>query len=78
MSDLGVDGLNPGPCSFYPGSAGREVVHPCLFRKMFSLHEVGKQPIREFNKNVNRCFAMDTSPDGRQKRVSFDNAFQSW
>ncbi|MGB7864308.1 MAG: hypothetical protein WCF74_13020, partial [Candidatus Sulfotelmatobacter sp.] len=78
VSDLVVDGLNSGKCSFYPGSAGPDVTHACLFRKMFSLHDVGYQPIAEFNKNITRCFAMDTSIDGCLRRVSFDNAFESW
>jgi hypothetical protein len=78
VSDLMVDGLNPGPCSFFKGAAGPDVKEPCIFRKMFSLHDVGvQQPIREFNKNITRCFATDTSSDGCSRRVSFDNTLES-
>jgi hypothetical protein len=78
VSDLVVDGLNPGPCSFFKGAAGPDVKKACLFRKMFSLHDVGaQQPIQEFNKNITRCFAIDTSTDGCW-RVSFDNTLESW
>jgi len=77
VSDLVVDGLNPGPCSFYKGAAGPDVTNPCVFRKMFSLRDVGQQPIREFNRNITRCFATETSPDDC-RRVSFDQTFESW
>jgi hypothetical protein len=77
VSDLAVDGLNPGACSFFKGAAGPDVKNVCVFRKMFSLYDVGpEQPIREFNKNITRCFATDTSSDGC-RRVSFDNALES-
>jgi hypothetical protein len=77
VSDLVVDGLNPGPCSFYKGAGGPDVKTACLFRKMFSLQDVGpEQPIREFNKNITRCFATDTSSHGCE-RISFDTALQS-
>lgn len=38
--DVVVDGLNPGACSFYQGSAVPDVKNVCVFRKMFSLREV--------------------------------------
>jgi hypothetical protein len=77
VSDLAVDGLNSGVCSFFPGSAGPDVTHPCLFRKMISLNDVGpEQPIREFNKLITRCFATDTTVEGCQG-VSFDNTLES-
>jgi hypothetical protein len=66
-----------GKCSFYPGSAGPDVTHACLFRKMFSLRDVGYQPIEEFNENITRCFAMDTSQESCRRRVSFGNALES-
>jgi hypothetical protein len=50
------------------------VKNVCVFRKMFSLRDVGEQqPIREFNNNITRCFATDTLSDGCRRRVSFDN-----
>ena len=77
VSDLMVDGLNPGPCSFFKSAAGPDVKNACVFRKMFSLQDVGEQqPVREFNKNITRCFATDTSSDGC-RRISFDNALES-
>jgi hypothetical protein len=77
VSDLVVDGLNPGPCSFLKGSAGPDVKAPCVFRKMFSLNDVDtQQPILEFNKNMTRCFGTDTSFDGC-RRVSFANTLES-
>jgi len=77
VSDLVVDSLKPGPCSFYKGAAGPDVANTCVFRKMFSLGDIGnQQPIGEFNKEMTRCFATDTSADGC-KRVSFDNALES-
>jgi hypothetical protein len=76
VSDLVADGLNPGPCSFFKGSAGPDVSNACLFRRIYSLQDVGEQqPIREFNKNITRCFATDTTADGC-RRVSFDNALE--
>jgi hypothetical protein len=78
VSDLVVDGPKPGSCSFFKGAAGPDVKDVCVFRKMFSLHDVGEQrPIREFNKNITRCFATDTSSDGCSWRVSFDNTLES-
>jgi hypothetical protein len=77
VSDLAVDALNPGSCSFYKGASGPDVKDACVFRKMFSVHDAGyQQPIREFNKNITRCFATDTSSDGCQ-RIAFANALQS-
>jgi len=77
VSDLVVDGFNTGPCGFYKGAAGPDVANACVFRKMFSLRDVGnQQPIREFHKNIVRCFAMDTSLTGCQ-RVTFENALES-
>jgi hypothetical protein len=79
VSDLVVDGLNSGKCSFYPNSAGPDVTHACLFRKMFSLRDVGyQQPIAEFNERITKCFAMDTSTHGCIQDVSFGNVLQSW
>jgi hypothetical protein len=76
-SDLVVDGLNPGPCNFYKGVGGPDVKNACLFRKMLSLHDVGpQQPIHEFNRNITRCFATDTSPEGCGN-VSFDTSWWS-
>ncbi|MGA9475813.1 MAG: hypothetical protein WBV36_25335, partial [Terriglobales bacterium] len=72
-----VDGLNSGACSFFKGAAGPDVKNACLFRKMFSLHDVDEQqPIQEFNKNITHCFAVDTSSNGCL-RVSFDNTLES-
>ena len=71
VSDLVVDGLNPGPCSFYKGAAGPDVTDACLFRKALSLHDLNSQPVGNFNKEMIRCLANDTSPTGCQS-VSFD------
>ena len=71
VSDLVVDGLNPGPCSFYKGAAGPDVTNACLFRKALSLHDLNSQPVGNFNKEMIRCLANDTSPTGCQS-VSFD------
>jgi hypothetical protein len=78
VSDLVVDGFNSGgSCSFYKGAAGPDVSNTCVFRKMLSLLDVGvQQPIAQFNKEITRCFATDTSLDGC-KRVSFDNTLES-
>jgi hypothetical protein len=79
VSDLVVDGLNSGKCSFYPDSAGPDVTHACLFRKMFSLRDVGYQrPIAEFNERIAKCFAMDTSTNGCIQGVSFGKVLESW
>ncbi len=75
VSDLVVDGLNPGLCSFYPGAAGPDVAHACVFRKMYSLHDIGTQSMNEFNKNLTRCFATNTTPAGCLG-VSFGNVIQ--
>jgi hypothetical protein len=75
VSDLVVDGINPGPCSFYKGAAGPDVANACLFRKMFSLGDLGTQVINEFNRNVVGCFATDTSTTGCLS-VSFGNTIQ--
>jgi hypothetical protein len=71
VSDLVVDGLNPGPCSFFDGASSPDVTHACVFRKMFSLHDVGRPTIGEFNKNINYCFSIDTSVNGCSN-VSFE------
>ena len=76
VSDLVVDGPKPGPCSFFKGAAGPDVKNVCVFRNMLSLHDVDEQPIHEFNKNITRCFAIDTSSDGC-RQVSFDNTLGS-
>ena len=47
----------------------------CVFRKMLSLSDPGTQTINEFNKNINRCFATNTTPTGCL-RVSFGNTLQ--
>jgi hypothetical protein len=76
VSDLVVDGLNPGPCTLFKGAAGPDVTDPCLFRRMLSLSDTGtSQQIREFNRNMTRCFASDTTADGCD-RVNFDNAIE--
>ena len=77
VPDLVVNGLNPGPCSFYRGAAGPDVANACLFRKALSLHDLNKQPIRDFNKKIIRCFKTDTSVAGCQS-VSFDGIPQMW
>ena len=70
VPDLVVDGLNPGPCSFYQGAAGPEVTNVCLFRKALSFRDFGPQRNpKEFNRVMVRCFASD-SPDCR--RITFD------
>jgi hypothetical protein len=77
VSDVVVDGLNPGPCSFFKGAAGPDVANACLFRKAVSLRDLDKQPISNFNKKMIRCLATDTSPAGCQS-VSFDGVLQTW
>jgi hypothetical protein len=67
-SDLVVDGLNPGPCSFFKGAAGPDVTNACLFRKALSLRDLDKQPISNFNKEMIRCLANNNCQD-----VSFDS-----
>jgi hypothetical protein len=71
VPDLVVDGLNPGPCSFYKGAAGPDVTNACLFRKALSLRDLNQQPVGNFNKEMIRCLANNTSPTGCQS-VSFD------
>jgi hypothetical protein len=71
VPDLVVDGLNPGLCSFSKEVAGPNVTNVCLFRKALSLKDLEKQPISDFNKEINRCFAMNTSREGCQGK-SFD------
>jgi hypothetical protein len=70
VSDLLVDGLNSGPCSFYKGAAGPDVTNACLFRKAVSLHDL-KQPVSNFNKVMTHCLATDTSSTGCRS-VSFN------
>lgn len=49
-----------------------------FFAKMFSLRDVGEQqPIREFNKNITRCFVTVTSSDGCGRHVPFDNTLET-
>lgn len=74
--DLVVDGLNPGSCSLFKGAAGPDVTHSCIFNKMLSLHDAEPNSINQFNKNIVRCFAVNTSPTGCQ-RVTFDNTLES-
>ena len=75
VSDLLVDGINPGSCSFYKGAAGPDVANACLFRKMLSLRDLRTQSVNEFNKRITRCFANDTSTTGCLN-VSFDGTIQ--
>ena len=62
VTDLVVDGINPGSCSFYKGAAGPLVPNVCVFRKALSLHDFGNQPLSSFNKAMVRCLANDTAP----------------
>jgi len=73
VSDLVVDGLNPGACSFFKGAAGPDVTNVCVFRKMYSMADVGAPSIREFNKNITRCLTNDTSTTGCSA-ISFDSS----
>jgi hypothetical protein len=77
VSDLVVDGVVPGPsCSLFKDAAAPGGANTCVFRKMLSLRDVGvQQPIAQFNKEITRCFATDTSAAGC-KRVSFDNVLE--
>lgn len=78
VSDLVVDGLNPGPCSFFKGAAGPDLKDPCIFRKVDSWQDVGQgKPIREFNKNIVRCFATDTSAT-QGRRLGLRQSGQAW
>jgi hypothetical protein len=69
--DLVVDGLNPGACSFFTGAAGPDVSDACLFRRALSLRDFANQPVPNFNKEMVRCLATDTSTGGCQS-VSLD------
>jgi hypothetical protein len=73
VSDLVVDGLNPGPCSFFKGAAGPDVTNTCIFRRALSLRDLRNQPVNNFNKEMIRCLANNTSTDGCQRSVSFDS-----
>jgi hypothetical protein len=73
--DIVVDALNPGTCSFYKNAAGPYVKNICLFRKALSLHDLRgatELPISNFNKQLVRCFATDTSNEGCES-VTFDH-----
>lgn len=72
VPDLVVDGLNPGPCSLYPGAAGPDVPQACLFRKALSVRDFNRQPIQGFNRRIIRCFATNTSNGGCQN-MTFDS-----
>ena len=74
-SDLVVDGLNSGTCALFNGAAGPDVAHPCIFRKMLSLRDIGAVSLNQFNRNLTRCFATDTSATGCQ-RVNLDNTLK--
>jgi hypothetical protein len=69
--DLVVDGLNPGPCSFYKGSAGPSIVNTCFFSRALALPDLNSQPVRNFNREMIRCMARDTSSNGCFNKVSF-------
>lgn len=60
-SDLIVDGLNPGPCSYFPGAAGPDVPNACLFRRALSMHDFGSHSIGSFNREMTRCLSDQTS-----------------
>jgi hypothetical protein len=72
-SDLVVDGLNPGPCTFFRGAAGPDVPDACLFRRALSMRDLNEEPLAEFNRNITHCFAVDISPTGC-RNISFDGA----
>jgi hypothetical protein len=74
-SDLVVDGLNPGTCGFFKGAAGPDITNVCVFRKMYSMTDVGAPSIREFNKNLTRCLANDTSVNGCSA-ISFNSSIE--
>jgi hypothetical protein len=76
VSDLVVDGPNSGQCSYYKGASGPQVPNPCIFRKMLSLQDLGGRTVREFNRNIIRCFAEGTTTKGCDG-VSFDNTLES-
>jgi hypothetical protein len=75
VSDLVVDGLNPGSCSFFKGAAGPDVTNVCVFHKMYSMKDVGAPNIREFNRNLTRCLANDTSANGCSA-ISFSSSIE--
>jgi hypothetical protein len=77
VPDLVVDALNPGPCSFYKGTAGPDVTDACLFRRSLSLQDLNHEPVGYFNKKLIRCMAMDTSSTGCQN-VTFDSVPRNW
>lgn len=72
VSDLVVDGLNPGRCSFYKGAAGPDVPNVCLFRRALSLHDFGHRDLGNFNKVMMRCLANDKPPSECQS-ITFDS-----
>lgn len=75
--DLVVDALNPGPCSLFQGAAGSDVPNACLFRKAFSLRDSDRAPIKEFNLEMIRCFAADTTDNGCGN-VVFEGIRKMW
>jgi hypothetical protein len=77
VSDLVVDGLNPGPCGLYKGASAPVVSNTCVFRKALSLRDTGTLNFNELNKRMIQCFAMDTSQSGCE-HVSFDNIIQQY
>jgi hypothetical protein len=72
VPDLVVDSLNPGPCSFYKGVAGPSIPYACLFRTALSVHDLSNRPVRDFNQQMTRCLALDTSAKGCLS-VAFDS-----
>jgi hypothetical protein len=72
VSDLVVDALNPGRCSFYKGAAGPDVPNACLFRKALSLHDFGHRDLGNFNKTMMRCLAND-KPASECQSITFDS-----
>jgi hypothetical protein len=78
VSDLVVDAPQSGPCAFYKGAAGPDINNVCVFRyPSYAWHDLPTQPIREFNRNITRCFATDTSPEGCMRQVSFDSSLET-
>ena len=71
VPDLVVDGLNPGPCSFFKGAAGPNVADACVFRRALSLKDLDGQPVRNFNQRMVRCLAT-SSTTGSCSDVTFD------
>jgi len=72
VSDLVVDSLNPGSCTFYKGAAGPNVTNVCLFRKALSLRDFGNRGVSNFNKIMIRCMAND-SPSAYCEGLTFDD-----